>query len=129
MYQLLRRLSLHSRLQAEGGAEAAITLNTPILTSHRLQVAEIAIKNRLPVMYDRLDFVEAGGLLTYGVNLLDLDRRAATYVDKILKGAKPAGLPVEQPRKFELWVNLKTAKQIGSTVPPDVLARADKVIK
>jgi putative ABC transport system substrate-binding protein len=80
-------------------------------------------------MYFRSDFVEAGGLMTYGVNYNDLARRAATYVDKILKGAKPADLPVEQPKKFEFIVNLKAAKQIGLTIPPNVLARADRVIR
>jgi putative ABC transport system substrate-binding protein len=92
-------------------------------------IAELAVKNRFPAMYHRTDFVEAGGLMTYGVNIEDLDRRAATYVDKILKGAKPAELPVEQPTKFEFVVNLKTAKQIGLTIPPNVLARADRVIR
>jgi putative tryptophan/tyrosine transport system substrate-binding protein len=89
----------------------------------------MALKNRLPAMFDDRDFVEAGGLMSYGTNLTDLYRRAATYVDKILKGAKPADLPVEQPTKFELVINLKAAKQIGLTIPPNVLARADKVIK
>ncbi|MGH7775373.1 MAG: ABC transporter substrate binding protein, partial [Candidatus Binatia bacterium] len=82
-----------------------------------------------PVIYHRGEFVEDGGLMTYGVNIADLDRRAATYVDKILKGAKPADLPVEQPIKFEFVINLQAAKQIGLTIPPNVLVRADKVIK
>ncbi len=92
-------------------------------------IAELAVKNRLPVIYEIRSWVEAGGLMTYGVNLADLSRRAATYVDKILKGAKPADLPVEQPKKFEFVINLNAAKQIGLTIPPNVLARADKVIK
>jgi putative ABC transport system substrate-binding protein len=89
----------------------------------------LAVKHRLPVMYTGQASVEAGGLMSYGVNNSDLDRRAATYVDKILKGAKPAELPVEQPKKFEFIVNLKAAKQIGLTIPPNVLARADRVIR
>jgi putative ABC transport system substrate-binding protein len=95
----------------------------------RKQVVELAVKSRLPVISGRPELVEAGGLMTYGASLNDLYRRAATYVDKILKGAKPADLPIEQPTKFELVINLKTAKQIGLTIPPNVLARADKVIK
>jgi ABC-type uncharacterized transport system substrate-binding protein len=110
-------------------ADAALTLSSPILSSHRPQIAELAVRNRLAIMYHRADYVEDGGLMTYGVSLLDLDRRAATYVDRILKGAKPADLPVEQPRKFELIINLKAAKQIGLTIPPNVLARADRVIR
>ena len=90
---------------------------------------QLAAKNRLPAIYDDRDFVEAGGLISYGTNLADLYRRAAYYVDRILRGAKPADLPVEQPTKFELVINLKTAKQIGLTIPQSVLYRADKVIK
>ena len=101
----------------------------PVSIPHRKKTAELAVKSRLPVMYRRTQDVEAGGLMTYGVNISDLDRRAATYVDKILKGAKPVELPVEQPKKFEFIINLKTAKRIGLTVPPNVLARADKVIR
>ena len=90
---------------------------------------ELAVKNRLPAIYSNAEFVEDGGLMIYGVNYPDLFRRAATYVDKILKGRKPADLPVEQPIKFEFIINLKAAKQIGLTIPPNVLARADRVIK
>jgi putative ABC transport system substrate-binding protein len=90
---------------------------------------ELAEKYRLPAMYARRAVVEDGGLMSYGTNIDEAFKRAAVFVDKILKGAKPADLPVEQPTKFELIINLKTAKQIGVTVPPNVLARADKVIK
>jgi len=110
-------------------ADAVLTLNSGIISSVRHRIAELAAKNRLPVMYHSEGFVEAGGLMFYGVNRLDLDRRAAAYIDKILKGRKPADLPVEQPVKFEFIVNLKAAKQIGLTVPPNVLVRADKVIR
>jgi len=96
---------------------------------YRTKIAEFAVKSRLPAIYYSPPYVDAGGLMYYGVNLNDLARRAATYVDKILKGARPADLPVEQPTKFEFVVNLKTANQIGLTIPPNVLARADKVIK
>jgi putative tryptophan/tyrosine transport system substrate-binding protein len=96
---------------------------------HQAKIAELAVKSRLPVIYESPSWVEAGGLMSYGVNLADLHRRGATYVDKILKGAKPADLPVEQPTKFEFFINLKAAKQIGLTIPPNVLVRADKVIR
>ena len=108
---------------------ALITLRNGLLIYSRKQIADLAIKNRLPSMSERSDMVEAGGLVSYAANESDNYRRAAVFVDKILKGAKPADLPVEQPMKFELIINLKTAKQIGLTVPPNVLARADKVIK
>ena len=110
-------------------ADGVLTLNSPILASQRTQIVEFAVKNRLPAIYHSSEYVEAGGLMFYGVNLFDLNRRAATYVHKILSGAKPADLPVEQPIKFEFIANLKAAKQIGLTIPPNVLVRADKVIK
>ena len=117
------------RAASEGRADAVLVLPGPILGAHRTEVVELAAKDRLPVMYHQSLYTEAGGLMYYGVNILDRDRRAATYVDKILKGAKPADLPVEQPTKFEFIINLNAAKQIGLTIPPNVLARADKVIK
>jgi putative tryptophan/tyrosine transport system substrate-binding protein len=110
-------------------AEAVLVLGGPILNSDRKRVIELVVKNRLPATYNVPEFVEAGGLMTYGVSFVDSFRRAAIYVDKILKGAKPADLPVEQPTKFELVINLKAAKQIGLTIPPNVLARADRVIR
>jgi putative ABC transport system substrate-binding protein len=117
------------RAASKGRADAVLVLGTPILTLQRRQVVDLAAKHRLPAIYSRPEFVEAGGLMAYGVSFTDLFRRAATYVDKILKGAKPADLPVEQPTKFELIINLKAAKQIGLTIPSNVLARADSVIK
>jgi putative tryptophan/tyrosine transport system substrate-binding protein len=110
-------------------ADGALVLQSSIHFSQRTKIAELAVKTRLPTTYPRREFVEDGGLMSYGVNISDLDRRAATYVDKILKGTKPADLPVEQPTKFEFIINLKAAKQIGLTIPPNVLARADKVIR
>jgi putative ABC transport system substrate-binding protein len=110
-------------------SQAVITLRSPLIVNERHRIAELAIKSRLAAIYDDRDFVEAGGLMSYGTNIADLYRRAAIYVDKILKGAKPADLPIEQPTKFELLINLKTAKQIGLTIPPNVLAKADRVIK
>jgi putative ABC transport system substrate-binding protein len=117
------------RAATKGRADAVLVLTSPVLVSQRTQLADLAVKSRLPATYQASEYVEAGGLMTYGVNVADLHRRAATYVDKILKGAKPADLPVEQPKKFEFIINLKAAKQIGLTIPPNVLARADKVIK
>src|SRR5689334_22076775 len=111
------------------GAQALITTPNPVINTQHRQVLDFAAKNRLPAMYQTSEWVEAGGLMSYAPNFTDLWRRAADFVDKILKGAKPADLPVEQPTKFEFLVNLKTAKQIGLTIPPDVLARADRVIK
>ncbi|HEV8726222.1 MAG TPA: ABC transporter substrate-binding protein [Candidatus Binatia bacterium] len=112
-----------------GRAGALIALRSPGLVNHRKQFLKLAEEHRLPAMYDDRNFVEPGGLMSYGTDRADLFRRAAVYVDKILKGAKPADLPVEQPKKFELVINLKTANQIGLTIPPHVLARADRVIK
>jgi len=117
------------RAASKGRADALLVLQSPVFNSQRAQIADLAQKNRLPAAYPRQEFVEDGGLMSYGASISDLDRRAATYVDKILKGAKPADLPVEQPIKFEFIINLKAAKQIGLTIPPNVLARADKVIK
>ena len=117
------------RAASKGRADAFLVAGGNVLISQQAQIAELAIKNRLPAIYERREAVEAGGLMSYGVSITDLDRRAATYVDKILKGAKPADLPVEQPKKFEFIINLKAAKQIGLTIPPNVLVRADKVIK
>jgi putative tryptophan/tyrosine transport system substrate-binding protein len=111
------------------GAGALIALRNPALINYRKEFLKLAVRNRLPAMYDDKNFVEPGGLMSYGTDRADLFRRAAIYVDKILKGAKPGELPVEQPTKFELVINLKTAKQIGVTIPPNVLARADKVIR
>jgi putative tryptophan/tyrosine transport system substrate-binding protein len=100
-----------------------------VVAAHRTEVEALAVKSQLPVIYESAQEVEAGGLMTYGVNGVDLDRRAAYFVDRILKGAKPADLPVEQPTKFEFVINLKAAKKIALTIPPNVLARADRVIK
>jgi putative ABC transport system substrate-binding protein len=109
--------------------DAVLVASSQLLNEYRVRIAEFATKNRLPTVSASTSFVDVGGLMSYGASSHDLARRAATYVDKILKGAKPAELPVEQPTKFELLVNLKTAKQIGLTIPPHVLARADRVIK
>ena len=117
------------RTAAKGRADTVLVLGNPILNAHRKQIVELAIKHRLPATYARPEYIEAGGLMYYGTNYNDLFRRAAYYVDKILKGAKPADLPVEQPTKFEFIINLKAAKRIGLTISQRVLARADKVIR
>jgi putative ABC transport system substrate-binding protein len=118
------------RAAGKGQADAVlIIVPSSVAASHRKEIVEFAIKSRLPATYPQSQYVEAGGLMSYGVSIVDLNRRAATYVDKILKGAKPADLPVEQPTKFEFIINLKAAKQIGLTIPPNVLARADRVIR
>ena len=111
------------------GAQALITTPSPLINTQQRQVLDFAAKNRLPAMYQTSEWVEAGGLMSYAPNFTDLWRRAAQFVDKILKGAKPADLPVEQPTKFDLVINLKTAKQIDLTIPQNVLARADWVIR
>jgi putative ABC transport system substrate-binding protein len=110
-------------------AEAIIAFPDTLIMAHRKEIAEFSAKNRIPSMSGWSEFAEAGGLMTYGPNLFDSFKRVSIYVDKILKGAKPGDLPVEQPTKFELVINLTTAKQIGLTIPPNVLARADRVIK
>jgi putative ABC transport system substrate-binding protein len=110
-------------------SSALLVLLTPLVTLHSKRIVELALKQHLPGMYPTRQFAEEGGLMAYGPLIGDLYRRAATYVDKILKGAKPADLPVEQPMRFEFIINLKTAKQIGVTIPPNVLARADRVIR
>ena len=111
-------------------AEALLVFpGQPTLFANRKQVVELAAKNRLPAMYPLADYVDGGGLISYGVNNLDLFRRAANYVDKILKGTNPADIPIEQPIKFEFIVNLQAAKQISLTIPPNVLVRANRVIR
>ena len=133
----LQSLGVRNRTELASAFEAAIRerpgalmVTNPTVLTYGRQIADFAARNRLPLIYDTREHMEkAGGLMAYGPNFADLLRRAAMYVDKILKGAKPSDLPVEQPTKFELAINLKTAKQIGLTIPPNVLARADKVIK
>jgi putative tryptophan/tyrosine transport system substrate-binding protein len=112
------------------GADALIGLPSPLAYAQRTRLVELAARHRLPTMYNQREFiVEAGGLMSYGPNLRDLFRRAAIYADKILKGAKPTDLPVEQPTKFELLINVKTAKALSLTIPPSLLARADEVVE
>ena len=117
------------RAASKGRADAVLVLASAVLISQRSTDCRTGHKEPAPGDIRKAEFVEVGGLMTYGVNINDLDRRAATYVDKILKGTKPADLPVEQPKKFEFIINLKAAKQIGLTIPPNVLARADRVIR
>jgi putative ABC transport system substrate-binding protein len=114
---------------AKGRVSAIVTVSGGLTVSYRNRIAELAINDRLPSMHERNEFVDAGGPMSYSSTDAESFRRAAYYVDRILEGAKPADLPVEQPTKFEFVINLKTAKQIGLTIPPNVLARADKVIK
>ena len=110
-------------------AGALVVLSDAILLNQRRQIAELAAERRLPAVYGPSEHAEAGGLMAYSANLLDLERRAATYVHKILKGAKPADLPVEQPTKFELVINMRAAKALDLTLPPSVLGRADQIIE
>ena len=117
------------RAATQERASALLVPSGAVITQHGAEIMRRAIRSRLPSIWDDKDFVDLGGLMSYGPNLTDLHRRAAIYVDKILKGAKPADLPVEQPKKFELVINLKTAKQIGVTIPQSLLYRADKVVK
>jgi putative ABC transport system substrate-binding protein len=126
-----RDVDLEGRFQSaiKGRADALITVRNPVTQHYAKQIANLAIKDRLPSMFEGSDFVQAGGLMSYTTNDAERFRRAAFYVDKILKGAKPADLPVEQPTKFELAINLKTAKLIGLTIQPSLLARADRIIK
>ena len=113
----------------KAGSTAISVTQNPLMPSIQKQTVELAAKSRLPAIYPRSDYVAYGGLISYGSDQTEPYQRAAVMIDKILKGAKPADLPVEQPTKFELVINLKTAKQIGLTIPPNVLARADKVIR
>ena len=113
----------------KGRPNGLAVLSTPMFASQRRRLVELAARNRLPTVYSFRVYVEAGGLMSYGPSIPDMSRRAATYVDKILKGAKPGDLPVEQPTKFELVINLKTAKALDLTIPPSLLGRADEVIQ
>jgi putative ABC transport system substrate-binding protein len=114
---------------ANGRANAVIVLRNPVASTHRKRIIDLIRMHKVPGMHVSPDWVESGGLMSYSLDVFDNYRRAATYVDRILKGTRPAELPVEQPRQFEFIINLKTAKQIGLTIPPNVLARADKVIR
>ena len=111
------------------GARALAVLSSPIFFLERKRIADLAIKGRLPTVFEGVKFAEVGGLMAYAASNVEISRRAATYVDKILKGAKPADLPIEQPTKFELVINVKTAKALGLTIPPVLLGRADRIIE
>jgi putative tryptophan/tyrosine transport system substrate-binding protein len=130
-HQVSKTADITAALEAtiRDNANALLAFPDPVTSAHREQMAEFAAKQRLPSVFGWSEYVEAGGLMSYGPDHDALWSRLAVYVDKILKGAKPADLPVEQPTKFELVINLKTAKQIGLTIPSNVLARADKVIR
>jgi putative tryptophan/tyrosine transport system substrate-binding protein len=117
------------KVAAKAGSAALALMSSPFFFSHQKQIVDLTAKNRLPAIYAQREFVASGGLMSYGADEAEPYRRAAIFVDKILRGTKPADIPVEQPTKFELVINLKTAKQIGLTIPPNVLARADRVIK
>jgi putative ABC transport system substrate-binding protein len=110
-------------------ADALLVMSDPMFYGERTRIVELAAKSRLPLIASQAEYAKAGGLLAYGIDSRDSFRRAATYVDKILRGAKPAGLPIEQPTKFELVINLRTAKALGLTIPPSLLQRADQVIE
>ena len=127
--QMADQLSTSIEASVKAGVPALIILEDPLLLSLRRQIADLAAKLRLPIIYANREFVEAGGLLSYGPDRRQLFRRAAELVDKILKGTKPADIPVEQPTKFELVINLKTAKALGLQIPEKLLALADEVIE
>ena len=131
LLDVLKPKDIEAAFQAatKAHADAVLILGNPFLGAHRKQILELVLQNRLPTIYPQSEWVEDGGLMTYAASRTDLLQRTAVYVDKILKGAKPADLPVEQPKKFEFIINLKAAKQIGLTIPPNVLARADRVNK
>jgi putative ABC transport system substrate-binding protein len=118
-----------SVVKALRGTDGLLLLESPFFTTHRARLAELPARSRLPAIYGQREYVEVGGLMSYGTDYPDLYRRAAVYVDKILKGAKPGDLPIEQPTKLELVINLKTAKALGLTIPPSLLQRADQVIE
>jgi len=114
---------------AKNGDKGLVVAASPFMFAHRRQIGDLALAYRMPAIHEYGEYIDAGGLISYGVNVPDLQRRCAVYVDKILKGAKPGDLPVEQPTKFELVINLKTAKALGLTIPPSLLQRVDQVIE